>query len=373
MISIKVIVELDNEAIGLETFEMNINFNFAVPSMEQEQLASVEICHRGVTALLGPQTHPSWCNQAVENQVLLHESCSNCATLQILNPQATGATSNEFIEMETDGQVEFVELSWPFQSVEDVAGNVARLYFAEDFEGFDGFSNADAAVTIAEVRYVNNNAPLVTFMHSCPIEQKGNDQQKPDTTTTTTAAPTTAATTSTTITTTAPPTTAPPSTTGTTTTGTKTVGTTGTTTTGTTKTVAPATTTTRTTTTTTTTTTTEPCTGECCIFPDWKGASYSKLLEVGPDVAQVRVNVIKTPETVPYTGFLIYPRKKCGGDFINAIKDGRLQWEIMDFDNYYNSTDKYHWHRNDDERSSITLQFQNKNPAQECQDSHLVK
>ena len=40
--------------------------------------------------------------------------------------------------------------------------------------------------------------------------------------------------------------------------------------------------------------------------------------------------MIKTEETMEYTGFIQFPRKHCGPDFVEALVDGRLQYDIKD-------------------------------------------
>jgi len=312
-----VIIEFEQGSSGLETFDMDINFSYTQKKRSTPKsgsdLIGVQLCHRSVTVTEnGPKTHPSWCQTNTEFTFATHENCEKCATLQILNADELNIGSEDFIEMETDGHIEFTDMYWPFTSSEYVVGNVVRVFIAEDFIEFDGIE--DGSVSVGEIRFTNNNTPLITFMNVCPIDAMDNSDAKVTTTTTTTSVVTDA---------------------------------------------------TEAATTTSATTTTTTLAVDCTVETTWKGATYSKLLELGQNSVEVRVNMPSSPEMDAYSGFIIFSRKNCGNDFLEAFGDGRLHFDIMDGVGYYDSEAQYSYHRVDGARTSITIQFNNANPYQE--------
>ena len=56
-----------------------------------------------------------------------------------------------------------------------------------------------------------------------------------------------------------------------------------------------------------------------------------------------------------YFGMLMFGKKKCGGDFLRALSDGRVQVDVMDADHIYNVVDVYH--RDDSGQSSTQILF----------------
>ena len=38
----------------------------------------------------------------------------------------------------------------------------------------------------------------------------------------------------------------------------------------------------------------------------------------------------------PYIGNMVFSRKACGPDFLDAFVDGRIQLQFLDFGHYYN-------------------------------------
>ena len=60
-------------------------------------------------------------------------------------------------------------------------------------------------------------------------------------------------------------------------------------------------------------------------------------------------------ETVPYTGFIIFPKSQCSTDFMKAIGDGRFKLDILDVKSQY--TPQFTYYRDDGSKSSMTLQY----------------
>ena len=168
-------------------------------------------------------------------------------------------------------------------------------------------------------------------------------------------------------------------TTSTTTSTTTTSTTTSTTTTSTTTSTTTTSTTTSTTTTSTTagttseTTTTLPCAdyldNEDPHYVYWKGAKLSKIERIGDDGATILVNVPDQFQSTwdyndeatawdTYIGILMFSRTECGPDFVEALGDGRLSWDIQDesadlYSDYYS----YVRLGQPAERRAATLQF----------------
>ena len=61
------------------------------------------------------------------------------------------------------------------------------------------------------------------------------------------------------------------------------------------------------------------------------------------------------PETNAYTGFVIFSRKYCGDDFLQALADGRLVVDWADRVSQYSPVAAYY--RLDGSRTSTTLQY----------------
>ena len=115
------------------------------------------------------------------------------------------------------------------------------------------------------------------------------------------------------------------------------------------------------------------------IFAKSFQGQLATLTETGADAAEIRVNQWRMPETNSYTGFVIFARKYCGDDFLQALVDGRLlvdwadrepQWGLfssLDFqlssinrikfnpDLQYSPVAAYY--RLDGSRTSATLQY----------------
>ena len=92
----------------------------------------------------------------------------------------------------------------------------------------------------------------------------------------------------------------------------------------------------------------------------WKGARVSKLMYYSDTGALIRINFYNDASDFDiindiYLGFMGFPRKKCGDDFVSAFLDGRLSWKMFDFGNFY--TPQYMYKRVDGQHSSMTLQF----------------
>ena len=62
------------------------------------------------------------------------------------------------------------------------------------------------------------------------------------------------------------------------------------------------------------------------------------------------------PETTEYTGFIMFPKAQCGGDFLKALVDGRITIDVADnkMGQYFN---QYSYFRDDWGRSSATIQY----------------
>jgi len=76
------------------------------------------------------------------------------------------------------------------------------------------------------------------------------------------------------------------------------------------------------------------------------GGSSRKLKFMLPD---------KVRNEMDYTGFLIFWRKFCGADFLNALQDGRLQFDFLDHGNYY--TPESGIYRFDGQQTNAVIQF----------------
>ena len=69
----------------------------------------------------------------------------------------------------------------------------------------------------------------------------------------------------------------------------------------------------------------------------WKGTKWSKLLYRSRTSVMLRVNVANNDlntidlNTEDYIGFLVFTRKQCGTDFVEALSNGKLTYQIYDF------------------------------------------
>ena len=93
----------------------------------------------------------------------------------------------------------------------------------------------------------------------------------------------------------------------------------------------------------------------------------------------VKKNAAKDPDqdlnirTDPFIVYLIWSKKNCGPNFINAMgglnflflhfwnayisEDGRLSIEIFDFGHWYDTSDNFFYKRDDGKSTSLTYQF----------------
>ena len=65
----------------------------------------------------------------------------------------------------------------------------------------------------------------------------------------------------------------------------------------------------------------------------WKGAKFGRIFYRGQMSIELRVTISNKGLDVrdsTYFGMLMFGRKKCGGDFLNALTDGRVRVDIMD-------------------------------------------
>ena len=93
----------------------------------------------------------------------------------------------------------------------------------------------------------------------------------------------------------------------------------------------------------------------------WKGARVSKVQftsETGGIL--LRVNFFNDAPGIDvvngkYLGFLGFPKRKCGIDFIDAFIDGRIRWELFDSEAYY--TPQYVYKRRSGQHTSVMLQI----------------
>merc|ERR1711970_569000 len=87
---------------------------------------------------------------------------------------------------------------------------------------------------------------------------------------------------------------------------------------------------------------------------DWKGQT-AVITELAVDVVEARINQWRLPETQAYTGFVIFARKHCGDDFLQALADGRVSVDFADKTAQYAPHSNYY--RRDGGRTSTTLQY----------------
>ena len=84
-------------------------------------------------------------------------------------------------------------------------------------------------------------------------------------------------------------------------------------------------------------------------------------LDLG-DQVWLKMMIAKSPtidvSNEEYFGFFVFPQRKCGPDFIKRLKDGRISWELKDWDDLY--TPQYTYHREGGQHAAIALQFHRK-------------
>lgn len=66
----------------------------------------------------------------------------------------------------------------------------------------------------------------------------------------------------------------------------------------------------------------------------------SKLLYKGSQgMVQIRTNILNhatySVSDGAYHGFFVFTRKNCGADFLERLYDGRITWNILDFEEFY--------------------------------------
>ncbi|CBY24934.1 unnamed protein product [Oikopleura dioica] len=75
---------------------------------------------------------------------------------------------------------------------------------------------------------------------------------------------------------------------------------------------------------------------------------------VGDDSAKIKFTIYGNV-AVDYTGFILFFKQDCGIDFLRALEDGRVTWDILDRGNYY--TPEFVYHRLDKTQTNVALQF----------------
>ena len=129
-----------------------------------------------------------------------------------------------------------------------------------------------------------------------------------------------------------------------------------------------------------TTTTEEPITTEgtttlnpddCSVMPvNWRGSKFTKTNKMykGINSQNVQVTILKKNgaddldqglniRKEAYIGYLIWSKKACGLDFLNAFEDGRLTLDFLDFGTYYDNSEAFMYKRDDAKFTSLTYQF----------------
>ena len=69
----------------------------------------------------------------------------------------------------------------------------------------------------------------------------------------------------------------------------------------------------------------------------------------------------RQPETAQYTGFIIFPKSQCSTDFMKALGDGRIKFDLLDVKSQY--TPQFTYYRDDGSRSSLTIQYRSVNQS----------
>jgi hypothetical protein len=110
---------------------------------------------------------------------------------------------------------------------------------------------------------------------------------------------------------------------------------------------------------------------DCPALPvNWRGAKVTKTKNQYKSIfsQQALINVAKKngakdPDQDlnirkdPFIVYLIWSKKNCGPNFINAMGDGRLSIEIFDFGHWYDTSDNFFYKRDDGKTTSLTYQF----------------
>jgi hypothetical protein len=56
-------------------------------------------------------------------------------------------------------------------------------------------------------------------------------------------------------------------------------------------------------------------------------------------MVQIRTNILNhatySVSDGAYHGFFVFTRKNCGADFLERLYDGRITWNILDFEEFY--------------------------------------
>ena len=73
----------------------------------------------------------------------------------------------------------------------------------------------------------------------------------------------------------------------------------------------------------------------------------------------MKVTQWRQPETAQYTGFIIFPKSECSTDFMKALGDGRIKFDLLDVKSQY--TPQFTYYRDDGSRSSLTIQYRSVN------------
>ena len=59
----------------------------------------------------------------------------------------------------------------------------------------------------------------------------------------------------------------------------------------------------------------------------------------------------------PYYGFLIFSRKKCGNEFLSAVANGDITFDVLDKYHAYITSHQFAYLRNDGPKTSVTIQY----------------
>ena len=76
----------------------------------------------------------------------------------------------------------------------------------------------------------------------------------------------------------------------------------------------------------------------------------------------MKVTQWRQPETAQYTGFIIFPKSECSTDFMKALGDGRIKFDLLDVKSQY--TPQFTYYRDDGSRSSLTIQYRSVDRSQ---------
>ena len=92
----------------------------------------------------------------------------------------------------------------------------------------------------------------------------------------------------------------------------------------------------------------------------WKGRQSSRILFQSETSVILRVNIPNNTAEIDvingeYIGFLGYPGKYCGYDFLNAFMDDRVSWDLYDYEPHYKR--QYKYRRPNGKHASVMLQY----------------